>query len=209
MHTTPCHYEYVVYQKDQSYWKVMEAMSELEDRDFLQANLVWYQTYRPMVEELITKCQQENPGKVIPSVETVLGIIKQESNGATWANRFEPTFKSWLMTRLGADIKKFGNSISRDTELHNRATSFGLMQIMGQTARERGFSGEFLTELCKPEIGLRYGIKHIVELISKYPQEDQWISAYNAGSPTTKNKSYVIAVKRYRDAFKNVASIKI
>jgi soluble lytic murein transglycosylase-like protein len=31
------------------------------------------------------------------------------------------------------------------------------MQVMGQTARERGFSGKFLSELCDPATGLDAG----------------------------------------------------
>jgi hypothetical protein len=42
-----------------------------------------------------------------------------------------------------------------------RSMSFGLMQIMGQTARERGFNGRFLTGLCDPETGLEYGCRQL------------------------------------------------
>jgi len=31
------------------------------------------------------------------------------------------------------------------------------MQVMGQTARERGFTGKFLSELCDPSTGLEAG----------------------------------------------------
>jgi soluble lytic murein transglycosylase-like protein len=44
-----------------------------------------------------------------------------------------------------------------ETEKQMRACSFGLMQIMGQTAREYGFTGTFLTELCDPDSGVKLG----------------------------------------------------
>ncbi|MGA8268053.1 MAG: lytic transglycosylase domain-containing protein, partial [Candidatus Acidiferrales bacterium] len=44
-----------------------------------------------------------------------------------------------------------------NTEAYSRAISWGLMQVMGQTARERGFAGKFLSELCDPATGLDAG----------------------------------------------------
>jgi len=45
-------------------------------------------------------------------------------------------------------------------ELLAQQTSWGLMQIMGGTARERGFCG-WLTELCDPVVNLEWGCKHL------------------------------------------------
>jgi hypothetical protein len=47
------------------------------------------------------------------------------------------------------------------TEELLRSWSFGLMQILGETARERGFAGRFLTELCMPAVGLEFGCRHL------------------------------------------------
>jgi soluble lytic murein transglycosylase-like protein len=33
------------------------------------------------------------------------------------------------------------------------------MQVMGQVARENGFTGPYLTRLCNPEVGLDVGCK--------------------------------------------------
>jgi len=46
------------------------------------------------------------------------------------------------------------------TELLMQQTSWGLMQIMGAVARERGFKG-WLTELCDPAVNLEWGCKHL------------------------------------------------
>ena len=57
------------------------------------------------------------------------------------------------------------------TELLAQQTSWGLMQIMGATARERGFADNnyhynasnkgWLTELCDPQVNLEWGCRHL------------------------------------------------
>jgi len=49
---------------------------------------------------------------------------------------------------------------SAQTELLMQQTSWGLLQIMGATARERGFRG-WLTELCDPQVNLEWGCRHL------------------------------------------------
>ena len=46
------------------------------------------------------------------------------------------------------------------TELLMQQTSWGLMQIMGAVARERGFDS-WLTELCDPTVNLEWGCRHL------------------------------------------------
>ena len=46
------------------------------------------------------------------------------------------------------------------TELLFQQTSWGLMQIMGAVARERGFRG-WLTELCDPQVNLEWDCRHL------------------------------------------------
>lgn len=46
-----------------------------------------------------------------------------------------------------------------DTEEYTRAISWGLMQVMGEVAREFGFNGKFLSELCQPGTNLDIGCK--------------------------------------------------
>jgi soluble lytic murein transglycosylase-like protein len=89
----------------------------------------------------------------------VCAVCHHESGGwNTWASRYEPAF---FEKYVPIDSKTFGRVCSRDTEKRLRATSFGLMQIMGQVARERGFEGEYLTELCDPEVGIEYGCREL------------------------------------------------
>ena len=131
----------------------------------------------------------------------VAAIVQTESAGNPWATRFEPDF---LNSYVDAAPRRFG-AVSVQTERMCRAISFGPMQIMGQVARERGFTGVFLTELCDSETGLEYGCRHLAALRDRYLALwglDGVIAAYNAGSPRRDswgnfvNQSYVDTVKR-------------
>lgn len=73
------------------------------------------------------------------------------------------------------------------TEWVGQKTSWGLMQVMGAVARERGFRGAFLSELCDPAVGAHYGCKHLKHLYNRHSDRYGWkgvLTAYNAGSPT-------------------------
>lgn len=79
------------------------------------------------------------------------GLIEQESNWDTWAIRYEPAFYDRYVRPLVDN-----GSIKTATEAHSRSFSYGLGQVMGQVAREFGFNGKWLTELCDPAVGLKY-----------------------------------------------------
>jgi len=84
--------------------------------------------------------------------ELVAAVIATESSWDAWSVRYEDGFYHRYidsMTGLTA------------TEKRLRATSFGLMQVMGQTAREFGFSEKWLTQLCSPEMGIEYGCRKL------------------------------------------------
>lgn len=113
----------------------------------------------------------------------VTAIVSVESDFNPAAIRYEPAFYARYI--LGGMFKPI-YPCSKETEAHARATSWGLMQVMGQTARERGFSGTFLSELCDPASGLYWGCKHLDYLRSKYEKThgmEGVVAAYNAGSP--------------------------
>jgi len=86
----------------------------------------------------------------------IAAICKVESNFNIWAIRFEPAF---LRKYVPKEPKRFG-AISKATERQLQAHSFGLMQIMGLVAREKGYKGVYLTALCEPLENLKWGIKH-------------------------------------------------
>ncbi|OCL26320.1 hypothetical protein U472_09940 [Orenia metallireducens] len=109
----------------------------------------------------------------------IAAIIKIESNGNTYATRYEPNYR-WLYK-----VEEFANHsmASFDTEENGQKTSWGLMQVMGAVARERGFKGDFFTELCDPLLGIEYGCKHLKHYYNRYGNWEDAVASYNAGSP--------------------------
>ena len=67
--------------------------------------------------------------------------------------RYEPAF----LSRYVAPLYTAGKL--SPTEAYMRAMSWGLMQVMGQVARETGFDALFLSALCEPVQGLAVGCK--------------------------------------------------
>lgn len=132
----------------------------------------------------------------------VAAITCVESAGIPWAYRFEPRFLSMYVSQ---SPERFGQT-SVLSERHGRATSWGLMQIMGQVARERGCVLPYLTALCAPDAGLEWGCRHLSALAKRHRSRWGWdgvIAAYNAGAPRRalnrdfENQHYVDRVKSY------------
>lgn len=141
----------------------------------------------------------------------VEALVLQESNGVPWASRFEPNYR-WLWDvrakapyRAPSDhvLKQFDpppdfpsmGDISRATEWIGQRMSYGLMQVMGAVARERGFPGDRpLDELCDPEINLSIGTDLLSSLM-RWAGGDLAVGlgAYNAGRGGAKSD----AGKRY------------
>jgi soluble lytic murein transglycosylase-like protein len=77
----------------------------------------------------------------------VAAVVEQESSWIATAKRYEASFESWLRKRVAG---------LTDDEYRSRSTSWGLMQVMGQTAVEQGFSGEH-SEMHSPLVGIEQG----------------------------------------------------
>jgi hypothetical protein len=77
----------------------------------------------------------------------VCAVIEQESAWDPHAIRYEPGFRTRYVAPQGLP----------PTEEIARSISWGLMQVMGQLAREHGFHGKFLSALCDPALGLEIG----------------------------------------------------
>ena len=77
--------------------------------------------------------------------DLVCAVVEQESAWNEWEFRYEPAFYATYIAPMlkGASpagpIKVFDPSCSIETEAAARAFSWGLMQILGQVAREQGF----------------------------------------------------------------------
>lgn len=108
-------------------------------------------------------------------LDTVLicAIAERESSWNPYAVRFEPAFYKRYVQQMTLN----------DTEEYTRSMSWGLMQVMGETAREFGFKGEFLVELSDPDTGLDYGCKKLRRCMDIHlGDEDAALLAYNGGS---------------------------
>lgn len=115
----------------------------------------------------------------------IAAIITIESGGDNHAMRYEPAFEARYLKKSLLAIKTIA-PCSEATERIARACSWGLMQVMGQVARERGYDGPFLSALGEPAIGIHYGCKHLAMKYKSYFHNNGWpgvISAYNAGIP--------------------------
>ena len=103
----------------------------------------------------------------------VCALIEQESAWNPHALRYESAFRARYVSPLGLP----------PTEEIARSISWGLMQVMGQVAREYGFTGKFLSELCEPEIGVEVGC---CVLASKFARAGEEMATGNrSGSPAS------------------------
>lgn len=116
----------------------------------------------------------------------VSAVIWQESKGNPYATRYEPGFyrryiQGKKLKDLAGKIALIGGR-SEITELKERSTSFGLMQIMGQTAREYGFKVNELTVLLDPMVNIELGTKILADKIRKKNGDvHQGLLAWNGG----------------------------
>ncbi|MDP4198306.1 MAG: transglycosylase SLT domain-containing protein [Bacteroidota bacterium] len=115
----------------------------------------------------------------------IAAVIQEESRFEQWATRHEPRYAtsrrvhhaaiSWVRThRVGPNSA---------TEFADRSRSYGLMQVMGETAREQGFDAPYLAELYLPANAIEHGARLLAHLLGRYPRDTlAAISAYNQGS---------------------------
>lgn len=129
--------------------------------------------------------------------ELVLALVAQESGGNVYAWNPEPPYRYLVDCRTGRpfrpltpterasevpprDFPAFAGD--RDQEWWGQQASWGLMQIMGAVAREQGFRGPYLPELCEAHVNLQFGCRVLASNI-------RWaggnvakaLGAYNAG----------------------------
>lgn len=93
--------------------------------------------------------------------QLVSAVVLQESGGRPFAMRYEQAFFIRYVRDVPIDqMKGFipdPRLVSLATERSLRAHSFGLMQMMGQVAREFGFKRLDLGDLLDPTINLKLG----------------------------------------------------
>lgn len=121
----------------------------------------------------------------------VCALVHHESgNWKPWAARYEPGFYG----RYVATIQGIS-----ETEKTLRATSFGLCQVMGQTARELGFNGDYLTELLDPVTNLEFGCRKLARCMDRHGGNvKEALLCYNGGG----DKGYPDRVLQHLSRYK-------
>lgn len=144
--------------------------------------------------------------RLTPSL--VASVAWHEScGGCVYAERFEPHWYKRLSHLTRKDLEAFGfvplSPPSLEQEKRGRSSSYGLMQILGQTAREQGFKGRFMAELFDIPTNIYFGCKILaakrkqIEKTRK-PESDEestrlMLLAYNGGgNPDYPNYIYKI-----------------
>ena len=130
----------------------------------------------------------------------VAAVVQQESHGEGRAPRYERGFR-WVV-KPAEFARDLGMSVETETIL--QMMSWGPMQIMGGTARDRGFKG-FIVDLVQPSVGIHWGTLHLSLLLKQYVDTAKTLAAYNAGSPRLapegggkyENQAYVDKVMGY------------
>lgn len=112
----------------------------------------------------------------------VAAVCENESSWSPNAIRFESRFYEHYERALHLE----------ETDKLQRACSYGLMQVMGQVARELGFTGTF-RELYDPGTNLYYGCRKLGRAMADHDHDlDQGLLAYNGGA----DHNYAVRVRR-------------
>ena len=156
-------------------------------------------------EETFLDVIERTASKFKLPIGLVRAICKTESDFIPTAVRWEPAFyHKYIKPRIDHENPKLNIPFE---EAIGNACSFGLMQIMGSTARSMGYDGD-LTGLWQPIINLNYCCKFLNKLIKRYSGNFfHAIAAYNAGSPRYQsdgsyvNQGYVDKVCRSWKAY--------
>lgn len=143
---------------------------------------------------------------------TVLAVIAQESRGRPGAWNPEPRYR-WLWNiHTRAPFRALTDDeiasekppadfpcppgVDRDAEWWGQTASWGLMQVMGAVARERGFDRTDLPDLCTPRWGIEYGCQQLAYLQAKFGSGDDLLATYNGGPGAAGgNRDYVTEVR--------------
>jgi soluble lytic murein transglycosylase-like protein len=119
----------------------------------------------------------------------VCAVVEQESAWEAHAIRYEPAFRTRYVAPLGL----------APTEEIARSISWGLMQVMGQVARERGFTGKFLSALCEPATGLDIGCAVLAAKISAAADDiPHGLALWNGGANPDYAAEVLARTARYK-----------
>jgi len=129
--------------------------------------------------------------------DLIEALVMKESGGHPYAFNPEPRYR-WLWdVKLRKPFRQLMSSEvesttppsdfwslagDRDQEWTAQRASWGLGQVMGAVARELGFMGPYLPEICRPEINLQLVTEHLSNFLRRANGDyTQALAAYNAG----------------------------
>ena len=122
----------------------------------------------------------------------VCAVIEQESAWNPWAVRYEPGF----LSRYIAPLYTAGKFSA--TEAYTRAMSWGLMQVMGQVAREFGLIEASLAELCDPVTGIDFGCKILANRLARSKGDvAAALQAWNGGANANYSAEVLARTRNY------------
>jgi len=133
------------------------------------------------------------------SVEMMAGWIYTESAFDQWAVRYEPAFeRRYISEKKMPDLS--------GTERKMRSMSWGLLQIMGQVAREYAYTPTYLSELLDPRTNLDLAATILKANYNKTGSWEGALAAYNGGlggnrREPYRNQYYVNKVTRNAEMF--------
>ena len=120
----------------------------------------------------------------------VCAVVEQESGWNPWAMRFEPMFLAHYVKPSLPEAPTTGEIA--------RATSWGLMQIMGQVALESGFEGRFYSELCDPAVGLLWGSKKLQHCLdARGGDQEKALLMWNGGGNPEYPNQVLARMRKY------------
>lgn len=145
------------------------------------------------IEEIV----REEASRFFLRPEVVLALIEVESNGNEYAWNPEPHFRYFWNVRSNQAFRRPTEEEldaktppkdfpclagDPDQEWWAQQASWGLMQVMGAVAREQGFRGPYLSELCDPGVNIDHGCRKLwSQLRWAKGDYEQALAAYNGG----------------------------
>jgi soluble lytic murein transglycosylase-like protein len=119
----------------------------------------------------------------------ICGMVEQESDWETFAIRYEPAFYMHYVRPIAGLTA---------TEAYARSFSWGLMQVMGECARENGFK-DGLASMCDPQTGLDQGCIHFLRKM-KSADEDvtKALLLWNGGGNAEYASQVLARVDKYK-----------
>lgn len=126
----------------------------------------------------------------------VCAQVQVESTANPWAWNPEPKYRWFWDVRLKRPFRALDPSeIARkappadfhcyagdpDQEWWGQQASWGLLQVMGAVARELGFTGDYLSQLCEPVLNLELGCTKLGTELTKTGDIRSALARYNGG----------------------------